>query len=245
MGVFCVKLEVRYAASRACVKRECTKLQKEFLGEEVDVKKDGGTIMKRVRPVKQLSIYFLNGLLVILPIAGTIYLLNYVYQLVNGWGTSLLPSGGPAWLLDIPGLGLGLIILFVILIGFLARLWITKKLLEMVETIIRRVPLVKGIYNTLKDTISSFIGEKRAFDTVVFVTVAGSKRMGFLTVKEPCFRTADGKEYVGVYFPQSMQFAGDLHWFERSEVEVLDLSVDEALQMILSAGVAGSSKNPS
>lgn len=193
--------------------------------------------MKQVGIMKRLSIYFLNGLLVMLPIAGTIYLLNYVYQLVNGWGENWLEKAAIKW--QFPGIGLVTVIFLVLLIGFGARLWFTKKLLETVEAIIERIPLVKGLYGTLKDTIHSFIGEKKSFDTVVFVTVADSKRIGFLTVKEPVFTTKDGKEYVGVYFPQSLQVSGDLHWFEKEQVEVIDLSVDEALRLILSAGVAG------
>ncbi|MDN4593427.1 DUF502 domain-containing protein [Polycladomyces subterraneus] len=193
--------------------------------------------MKQWRVMKRLTVYFLNGLLVVLPLAGTVYLLRYVYQLLNGWGMIWLPDR-----LEFPGLGVLVVIGFVLLVGFLARLWVTKKLLDWMESIIQRLPLIKGIYSTLKDTIHSFFGEKKSFDTVVFVTVAGTKRIGFLTVKEPCFTTRDGKEYVGVYFPQSLQFAGDLHWFERSEIEVLDLPVDEALRMVLSAGVAGKSK---
>jgi uncharacterized membrane protein len=192
--------------------------------------------MKRWRVIKRLTVYFLNGLLVVLPLAGTVYLLRYVYQLLNGWGMFWLPER-----FAFPGMGVVVVIGFVLLVGFLARLWVTKKLLEWMESIIQRLPLIKGIYGTLKDTIHSFLGEKKSFDTVVFVTVAGTKRIGFLTVKEPCFTTRDGKEYVGVYFPQSLQFAGDLHWFERSEIEVLDLPVDVALRMVLSAGVAGKS----
>jgi uncharacterized membrane protein len=200
--------------------------------------------MRVSRLVKRLSLYFFNGLLVILPLAGTIYLLHYFYQLINSLGVSWFSKGGTAskWfdaVIHLPGAGIFLILVTVTLIGFLARWLFVQKLLALLEKGIQRLPLVKGVYGTLKDTINAFIGDQRSFDTVVFVTVAGSKRMGFLTVKEPRFTTRDGKEYIGVYFPQSMQFAGDLHWFEASEVEVLDLSVDEALRMILSAGVAG------
>ncbi|PTX58273.1 putative membrane protein [Melghirimyces profundicolus] len=196
------------------------------------------------RILKRLTLYFFNGLLVILPLAGTLYLLQYFYRLVNDWGVGWLPerSSGLPWLSDLmelPGAGILLILAVVTLTGMFARWFAVKKLIDGMEAVISRIPLVKGVYGTLKDTMHSFFGDKTSFDTVVFVTVADSKRIGFLTVKEPRFRTADGKEYVGVYFPQSMQFAGDLHWFEADRVEVLDLSVDEALRIVLSAGIAG------
>lgn len=188
--------------------------------------------------MRRISIYFLNGLLVVLPLAGTIYLLNYAFQLINSLGLTWLFKVIPTeW--KFPGMGLLAVVLFILLIGFFARLWLTRKFLELVEWIIWKIPLVKGLYSTLKDTIHSFLGEQKSFDTVVFVPVAGTKRMGFLTVKEPRFTTKDGQEYVGVYFPQSLQFSGDLHWYKKEEIEVLDLNVDEALQLILSGGIAG------
>lgn len=188
--------------------------------------------------MKRLSIYFFNGLLVILPIAGTIYLLNYAYQLVNGWGLKWLFTVLPEQF-HFPGIGIVAILSIILITGFFAQLWVTKKVLGLIELIIGKIPFVKGLYKILKDTIHSFIGDKKSFDTVVFVNVGGTKRMGFLTVKEPRFTTKDGQEYVGVYFPQSLQFAGDLHWFPKEEIEVIDVDVDEALQLILSAGVAG------
>lgn len=188
--------------------------------------------------MRRLSLYFFNGLLILLPIAGTVYLLQYLYRLLNELGLWLLERLSVD-MIRFPGIGLLFLIGLVLLVGIIGRLWIAKKLITVMEAIIERIPLVKGLYGTLKDTIHSFIGEKKSFDTVVFVEVAGSKRIGFLTVKTPIFKTKDGREYLGVYFPQSYQFAGDLHWFERDQIEVLDLSVDEALKMVVSGGLAG------
>ncbi|MBD1371023.1 DUF502 domain-containing protein [Hazenella sp. IB182357] len=186
--------------------------------------------------MKRLSLYFFNGLLVILPLALTIYLLHYFFNLINGWGVYWLGSFPDQW--KFPGIGMITIILFVLFVGFLTRIWVTKKLIDWIEGLIGRVPLVKSLFQPLKDTITSLFGEKKSFDTVVLVPLADSKRLGFLTVKTPIFNTHDGKEYVGVYFPQSMQFAGDLHWYLREQVEVIDITVDEALRILISAGVA-------
>jgi uncharacterized membrane protein len=188
--------------------------------------------------MRRIGIYFLNGLLVILPLAGTVYLLSYAYQLINGWGVAWLFRAIPQqW--HFPGMGLLAIVLLVMVVGFIAQFWITKKFLALLEWIIGKIPLVKGLYGTLKDTILSFLGDQKSFDTVVLVPLGGSMRLGFLTVKEARFTTEDGQEYLGVYFPQSLQFAGDLHWYKKEDVQVLDMHVDEALQLIVSAGVAG------
>ncbi|RAL25722.1 DUF502 domain-containing protein [Thermoflavimicrobium daqui] len=193
--------------------------------------------MKQSHIFRRVAIYFFNGLLIILPIAGTFFLVNYVYRWLNELGLKWLIKAKIVW--DFPGIGIIIITLFILLVGIIGRLWIFRQLLRLFEILINQVPLIKGLYNTLKEIIQSFIGEKKSFDQVVLVTVGPTKRLGFLTVKEPIFHTADGKEYLGVYFPHSMQVSGDLHWIEREFIEEIDLSVDEALKIILSAGVSG------
>lgn len=192
--------------------------------------------MKQFTILKKLGWYFLNGLLVILPLGLTFYLLNYLYKIVNKWGMGWL-SYYPK--VHFPGLGVLLVFIIVLFIGFIANLWITKKLLKVIELLICKIPIIKGLYSTLKETVHSFFGEKKSFDQVVLIQFEHSKRMGFLTVKEPIFKSEDGGDYVGVYFPLSLQLAGDLHWIEKSKVEKLNISVDDALRIILSAGVAG------
>jgi len=185
---------------------------------------------------KKLSIYFLNGILVLLPVVGTIYLLVYLYKLINSWGFYFLRIPRE---FQIPGLGFLFVILFVLLVGFIAKLWITNKIIQLIEHFIGKVPFVKGIYSTLKETIHSFIGEKRSFDTVVLVSTDFGKRLGFLTVKNPIFKLNNGKKYLGVYLPHSMQISGNLFWIEEEKIEKVDLSIDEAFKIILSAGTSG------
>lgn len=187
---------------------------------------------------KQISLSFINGLIVLLPIVGTIYLLHYSYQLLNNIGVKWLFKFWPEkW--NFPMIGVLFLVIVVCAVGFFTRLWVTRIILEWFERLINRIPLVKGLYGVLRDTIQSIFGEQKSFDTVVFVRTGESRRLGFLTVKKPRFQTQDGKCYVGVYFPQSFQVSGDLYWYEESQIEILDIEVDEAMQLILSAGVAG------
>lgn len=181
----------------------------------------------------------MNGLLIILPAMITFLFLRYIYRVMNQWGVYWLHIP-PKW--QFPGLGLVLIIILIILVGVLTQLWVARKLIRKVEDFVERIPLVKELYVTLKDTLHAILGEKKSFDTVVLVSTGTCKRMGFLTVKEPIFKTSDNKEYLGVYFPQSMQIAGDLYWAEKENIEFLSISVEEALRTILSAGVATNKK---
>lgn len=181
----------------------------------------------------------MNGLLVLLPAMITFLIFRYIYRLMNQWGIYWLHIP-PKW--QFPGLGLVLLTIMIILVGVITQLWIARKLVGKIESFVERIPLVKELYVTLKDTLNAILGEKKSFDTVVLVSTGSYKRMGFLTVKKPIFKTSDNKEYLGVYFPQSMQIAGDLYWVEKESIEFLKISVEEALRTILSAGVASNKK---
>lgn len=191
--------------------------------------------------MKKLSLYFLNGLLLIAPLAATAYLIAVLFNKIDQLGAQFLSQ------LDqrIPGLGFLSVIIFITLVGFLANIWFSRKLIHRLEALLRKTPVVKSIYGIIKDTLASFIGEKRSFDTVVLVnTGGGGKRLGFLTVKEPVFNAAEGKNYLGVYFPQSMQFAGDLFFYPEEDLLVVDMPAETALRIILSAGMAGKDHEP-
>ena len=157
-----------------------------------------------VRLMKKLSIYFIQGLFVLLPILGTFYLLAFVYTKIAGLGNAILY---PFIEKPVPVIDFIFVIFIVIFIGTVANWWISKKILELVEQIIFTVPGVKTIYNTIKDTVKSLAGNEKKFDTVVLVHLSEKvARLGFLTAKDSPFRTRDGKELVGVYFPQTFHF---------------------------------------
>lgn len=191
--------------------------------------------------MKKISMYFLNGLLIIAPLAATAYLIAVIFNKIDILGAHFLTR------LDqrIPGLGFISVMVLITLIGFLANIWVSKKLIRMLESLLGKTPVVKSIYGVLKDTLASFIGEKKSFDTVVLVnTGGGGRRLGFLTVKEPVFNAVDRRPYLGVYFPQSMQFAGDLFFYPANELEIVDIPPETALRIILSAGMAGKDNEP-
>src|SRR5690606_6622966 len=123
---------------------------------------------------------FTSGLLVILLLAGTVYLLRYVYLLVNGWGLALLPEN-----LRFPRLGWWVVLRRVLLIRFVGRVWLTRPVFDSIDRLSHRLPFTQGVHGTLEDTIHSRFGERNSFATVVVVPVAGTRRIGVLTVKEP------------------------------------------------------------
>jgi uncharacterized membrane protein len=130
-------------------------------------------------------------------------------------------------------------ILDIVLIGILANWWISKKLFIFIEKIIAKLPGISNIYSTIRDTLKSLAGEEKKFDTVVLVHLTEDvARLGFLTVRESPFKTEDGKRWVGVYFPQTMQVSGDMFWVPEEKVQEVDMPVDKALTLILSGGAS-------
>lgn len=188
--------------------------------------------------MRKISIYFVKGLLVLLPLLGTFYILAFIYDKISGVGSAILyPLVGR----DLPGIDFIFVILMVTLLGMVANWWISKKILALIEGFICSMPGVKNIYNTLKDALKSLVGDKRKFDTVALVRLNETcHRLGFLTVKESPLKDAAGRELLGVYFPQTLQVAGDMYWVPKETVTIVDIPVDQALRLIISGGATGS-----
>lgn len=187
--------------------------------------------------MKKLSLYFLQGLIVLLPILGTFYILAFVYTKIAGLGGTILAQ---LFGRDIPVIDFIFVIVAITLLGMIANWWVSKKILGLVEKLISQVPGVRNIYSTIRDTVKSLAGDKKKFDTVVLVYLSETvARLGFLTIKDAPFKTNNGVEMVGVYFPQTLQVAGDMYWVSKDLVQVIDMSVDQALKLIISGGATG------
>ena len=99
--------------------------------------------------MKKVLGYFLQGLLYTLPISATIYVVYKAIVLIDG----ILP-------IKIPGLGIIILVVSILLIGFLGGALISSRILKL-EKILDRVPLIKIIYTSVKDLLSAFVGKKK------------------------------------------------------------------------------------
>ncbi|MDA8236059.1 MAG: DUF502 domain-containing protein [Clostridia bacterium] len=192
--------------------------------------------------MKKIIKYFLNGLLAVAPITLTIWILVWLFQVTDGiLGQYLEKYFGTIIPVNyIPGIGLLVMLALITLIGFLASAWVSRTLVQWVEIIMSKIPLVKSIYGIIKDTIHSFLGEKKSFSQVVLVKVPGTnmKIVGFVTVEEVINFKELGQEHLAVYIPQSFQVAGFTVLVPKEDVILVEMSADEALKFVLSAGVA-------
>lgn len=179
--------------------------------------------------LKRLVRYFLRGCLVTAPLGLTIY----VVWLVLSWIDSLLP-------IPVPGLGLVATVALITLAGMFTSNVVGRSFVDLAEGLLRRLPLVKLVFTSIKDLVSAFVGDKRRFDVPVSVALmpgSNVRLLGFVT-REGMSRFGQ-PDSVAIYFPQSYNFAGSLALVPRDQVEVLDLPPSEMMTFIVSGGVSG------
>jgi uncharacterized membrane protein len=193
--------------------------------------------------LKSMSKTFLTGLITILPVVLTLYLL---YWLVVSTETALgntirlvLPED-----LYWPGMGTiaGLVVVF--LVGVLMHAYVVQRLFAWAEQVLYHVPVIKTVYRSIRDFFDYFSpARKDEFQQVVAVSIGetGMQVIGFVTQAAPermpeGFR---GDDSVLVYMPLSYMIGGYVVLMPRSAVRPLDMSMEEAMRFTLTAGVTG------
>jgi uncharacterized membrane protein len=188
--------------------------------------------------------YLITGLLVLVPLAITVWVLATLIGLMDQSLLLLPASWRPeAWLgYRIPGLGTLLTVLIVLVTGIIATNFFGRRILEFWEGILARVPVVKSIYYSVKqvsDTLFSDSGQAFRKALLVQYPRAGSWTIAFQT-GHPGRSVAQHLpgEHVSVYVPTTPNpTSGFFLMMPVSEVVELDMSVDEALKYIISMGV--------
>lgn len=190
--------------------------------------------------MKKILNYFLQGLLFVVPIAITLWV---IFKSIL-WIDSLLPFQVPIKVpgfkdIEIPGLGLLTIFVSIALVGLISARYIRNPLFMYTERMIERAPLVKLIYSSVKDLVEAFVGEKRRFNKPVLVRLEKDSqinRIGFIT-KEDLTDMGIDREMVAVYLPFSYSFAGELIILPRENITFLNTSGTDAMKFIISGGV--------
>jgi uncharacterized membrane protein len=185
--------------------------------------------------------YLITGLLVWIPLAITLWVLQLIVNTMDQ--TLLLFPEGWQPTVHIPGLGLLLTIMVVLLTGVFASNLLGQRLLRLWEAILKRIPVVNSIYGGVKQVSDTlFAPGGQAFRKALLVQYPrqGSWTVAFLT-GQPAGDVADHLQgdYVSVYVPTTPNpTSGFFLMMPRSEVVELDMSVDAALKYVISMGVA-------
>lgn len=177
--------------------------------------------------MKHFTGYFFQGLIVLAPIAASIYILYIIFKKVDG----LLK-------LPIPGVGLLITVAAVTFIGFLASNFVTKKFFGYLERLLSKLPLVKILYSSIKDLIGAFVGDKKSFDRPVMVSLGENAGVvGFVTRDDLEFLGLP--DHVCVYLPQSYNFAGNLLVVPGNCVKPITANSSDVMTFLVSGGVSG------
>jgi uncharacterized membrane protein len=190
--------------------------------------------------MKKLINYLLQGLLYIAPLGITAYIIYGAFTLVDGLSQKLLAK---FFDVQIPGLGLLSLLIFLIFVGFLGRTIIAQPLKKVFQKIIDKVPLLNFIYSAFNDLFTAFVGKEKKFNQPVLVKVnlnSDLEKLGFITEENLDIIQAEGK--VAVYFPHSYNFSGELFIVPQKQIRKLDVNSGELMKFIVSAGLAGWAK---
>lgn len=175
--------------------------------------------------------YLLRGMLLTLPLALTVYLIYLFFTTVDG-------------LLGFEQAGVGFLVTIALLtvIGFLGTSFIARPLINWFNNILKKLPLIKTIYDAIKDLLSAFVGQKKSFSQAVMVDLGGNgnmKRLGFVT-EEDLSNYGIESDLIAVYFPHSYNFSGNLFIVPKNNVTFIDAKPADLMKFIVSAGISKS-----
>ncbi len=189
---------------------------------------------------KYISKTLLTGFITLLPLVLTIYLLYWLGATSEEMMAKIFHYVLPEEKY-FPGLGIFFGFVVVFLVGLMMKAYFVRKLFKFAESILYRLPLIRSIYRAFRDFFDFFSPTKEDLGQAVAVTINGMDLVGFITQEDPhklppSFRDP---EMVLVYLPMSYMIGGYTVLVKRSEIRLLDMSSDEAIRFVLTAGITG------
>ncbi len=193
----------------------------------------------------RLRTYLLAGIVVTAPIGITIYLAVLFVEFVDNQMRGLVPAEyDPTRYLpfDIPGLGVLALLLMLLVVGFFAAGLIGRMVFRLGESLIDRVPVVRSVYGALKQIFETvFADSSSSFREVVLVEYPrrGLWAVGFITGRTRGeVRERIDRDLVNVFLPTTPNpTSGFLLFVPRDDLVHLDMSVEEGIKMVISAGI--------
>ncbi len=219
----------------------------------------------RFHPFAAMRNNFLAGLVVVVPIAITMWMIWTFVGWIDSWVLPFVPAAyqpekllqdifGPETSLNVRGVGVGLFLIFTMLVGWMAKGLIGRSFLAWGERLVDRMPVVRSLYNGIKqiaETVFSQSGETK-FDTACLVQYPrkGIWAIAFISTKakgEIDAKIDVEKDIMSVFLPTTPNpTSGFLLFVPKSDVIELDMSVEDAAKLVISAGlVYPNAKDPS
>jgi uncharacterized membrane protein len=178
--------------------------------------------------MKKIVKWFAEGLIILAPIFITIWVAYRVFEAID----HLIP-------VNIPGIGFFITITFITFVGILGST-LLRGLFNYIGNVFSRLPLLKILYNALRDLFGAFAGEKKKFNQPVVVRLSHdsqTKLIGFVTQDD--LNYLGMKDEVSVYCPHSYNFSGQLLIVKQEMVEPITADSSTVMAFVVSGGVAG------
>ena len=196
---------------------------------------------KRKKLSSTLRNYFITGVVVLIPIGITLYLTKFLIQV----SSKIIPSEiNPNNYLpfSIPGLEILLSVLFITIVGGLSFSFIGKKILQIINDLLKRIPILRTIYSAITQMTESFTNKDDNKKSVVLVEYPrkGTWAVGFATKKNKTeISQKTEQELINVFLPTTPNpTSGFLLMFPEKDVVYLDMTFEEASKFIVSAGTS-------
>jgi uncharacterized membrane protein len=201
--------------------------------------------MTKTSGYKRLLQFFLQGLLILAPIAITFWAITTFFIFVDGILPNLLHGILPRLMTDaagnvkrITGLGFVVVILLVLSVGYVSSNYVFSKVVDAFDKLLEKTPGIKFIYSTLKDFFEAFAGEKKKFTQNVLANVDDNDvwRVGFVTQEN--MEEFGFTDYVAVYIPMAYSVAGNVYVIPRERVKpITNISAAQTMKFAVSGGV--------
>ena len=183
------------------------------------------------RELNRMSRRFVNGLLVLVPVVITLFVIEWTLRFTEGVLGQYLPF-------YFPGMGIITLVLVIYVVGWASTNWALANIISLGETLIGTIPFVKFIYTSVKRLSEAVLDSSSNFKSVVHVPYQGGRALGFVMADlPPRFQEAMGGGYVCVFIPWSLNMtSGTTLLVKEEDVVTIDIPKEEALQYMLTAG---------
>ncbi len=185
--------------------------------------------------MKNIVRYFMQGVIIIIPVAVTVVILvkiiSWFDSVFDGIGVAINPYLD-SWIAVVAAL------LLIFLIGLLGSSFFFKPLFRLIEYALEKTPVIKMVYSSTKDLLSAFVGGKKKFNKPVLITInkeSNIQQLGFITNTELAHLNI--KEKVAVYVPMSYSLSGNLLIVPAENIHPIEASPSEIMKFIVSGGV--------
>ena len=183
--------------------------------------------------------YFLQGLLIMAPVAITIYALFFVVSTIDSW-LPIFSYTDPNGITHVRNYGLGFVIIIgaIISIGYFSSFFITGRIVSFMDRFMQKAPGIKHIYGTTRDFFEAFAGDKKKFTQNVLANVDDNDvwRLGFITRDD--MGEFGLRDFVAVYIPMAYSVAGNVYVIPKNRIKpITNITSAQTMKFAVSGGV--------